>query len=125
MHYMASKALLGSHRFLRHFRLSTLAATLFERWWRSMYREVLNQPQSHHLAIRYVDNRFVIVQKHHLQAPVFKVFTDLDFYGSPVELELVADNLLLGFYVDVSERTVIYKLPDIRQIRDTVSAGTL
>ena len=33
--------------------------------------------------------------------------------------------LLLGFYVDVSERTVIYKLPDIRQIRDNVSAGTL
>ena len=34
-------------------------------------------------------------------------------------LELVDDNLLLGFYVD------IYKLPDIRQIRDNVSAGTL
>ena len=33
--------------------------------------------------------------------------------------------LLLSFYVDVSERTVIYKLPDIRQIRDNVSAGTL
>ena len=89
------------------------------------YQEVLTQPNFHHLAIRYVDNRFVIVQKHHLQAPVFKVFTDLDFYGSPVELELVADNLLLGFYFDVSERSVIYKLPDIRQIRDNVSAGTL
>ena len=34
----------------------------------------------------------LVVQKHHLQAPVFQVFTDLDFYGSPVELELVADN---------------------------------
>ena len=33
--------------------------------------------------------------------------------------------LLLSFYVDVSERTVIYKLPDIRQIRGNVSAGTL
>ena len=105
--------------------LSNLAVTLIERSWSSTYQEVLTQPNLHHLAIRYVDNRFVIVQKHHLQAPVFKVFTDLDFYGSPVELELVADNLLLGFYVDVSERTVIYKLPDIRQIRDNVSAGTL
>ena len=56
---------------------------------------------------------------------MFQVFTDLDFYGSPVELELVDDNLLPGFYVDVSERTIIYKLPDIRQIRDNVSAGTL
>ena len=105
--------------------LSNLAVTLIERSWSSTYQEVLTQPNFHHLAIRYVDNRFVIVQKHHLQAPVFKVFTDLDFYGSPVELELVADNLLLGFYVDVSERTVIYKLPDIRQIWDNVSAGTL
>ena len=57
-----------------------------------LYQEVLTQPNFHHLAIRYVDSRSVIVQKHHLQAPVFKVFTDLDFYGSPVELELVADN---------------------------------
>ena len=72
--------------------LSNLAVTLIERSWSSTYQEVLTQPNFHHLAIRYVDSRFVIVQKHHLQAPVFKVFTDLDFYGSPVELELVADN---------------------------------
>ena len=72
--------------------LSNLAVTLIERPWSSTYQEVLTQPNFHHLAIRYVDSRFVIVQKHHLQAPVFKVFTDLDFYGSPVELELVADN---------------------------------
>ena len=102
MHYMASKALLGSHRFLRHFRLSTLAVTLFERWWSSMYREVLNQPQSHHLAIRYVDNRFVIVQKHHLQTPVLQVFTDLGFFQASRTRTCCADNLLLGLYVDVS-----------------------
>ena len=66
--------------------------TLIERSWSSTYQEVLTQPHFHHLAIRYVDSFFVIVQKHHLQAPVFKVFTDLDFYGSPVEMELVADN---------------------------------
>ena len=68
---------------------------------------------------------FFHVQKQHLQTPVFQVFTDLDFYGSPVELELVEDNLLLGFYVDVFGRTIIYKLPDICQIRGNVSAGTL
>ena len=72
--------------------LSNLAVTLIERPWSSTYQEVLTRPNFHHLAIRYVDSRFVIVQKHHLQAPVFKVFTDLDFYGCPVELELVADN---------------------------------
>ena len=68
---------------------------------------------------------FCHVQKHHLQTPVFQVFTDLDFYGSPVELELVEDNLLLGFYVGVFDRTIIYKLPGICQIRGNVSAGTL
>ena len=72
--------------------LPNLAVTLIERSWSSPYQEVLTQPSFHHLAIRHVDSRFVIVQKHHLYAPVFKVFTDLGFYGSPVELELVADN---------------------------------
>ena len=38
---------------------------------------------------------------------MFQVFTDLDFYGSPVELELVADNFTARLYVDVSERTII------------------
>ena len=105
--------------------LSSSAVTLIERSWSSTYHEVLNQPHFHHLKIRYVDNRFVIVQKHHLQTPAFQVFADLDFYGSPVELELVEDNLLLGFYVGVFDRTIIYKLPGICQIRGNVSAGTL
>ena len=52
-------------------------------------------------------------------------FCDLDFYGHPVELETVDDNMLLGFFVDVDRRTVEYRQPDIRQIRDCVSAGSL
>ena len=88
--------------------LSNLAVTLIERPWSSTYQEVLTQPNFHHLAIRYVDSRFVIVQKHHLQAPVFKVFTDLDFYGSPVELDAGCRQFYFSaIYVDVSERTII------------------
>ena len=52
-------------------------------------------------------------------------FCDLDFYGHPVELEKVEDNMLLGFAVDVDRRTVEYRQPDIRQIRDCISAGSL
>jgi len=63
-----------------------------------MYREVLNQPQSHHLAIRYVDNRFVIVQKHHLQTPVLQVFTDLGFFR-PVEPELVVPTIYFSAFM--------------------------
>ena len=88
--------------------LSNLAVTLIERSWSSTYQEVLTQPNFHHLAIRYVDSFFVIVQKHHLQAPVFKVFTDLDFYGIvQSKWSWLPTILLLGFYVDVSERTII------------------
>ena len=88
--------------------LSNLAVTLIERSWSSTYQEVLTQPNFHHLAIRYVDSFFVIVQKHHLQAPVFKVFTDLDFYGIvQSKWSWLPTILLLGFYVDVSEKTII------------------
>ena len=92
--------------------LSNLAVTLIERLWSSPYQEVLTQPNFLHLAIRYVDSRFVSVQKHHLYAPVFQVFTDLDFYGSPVDLELVADNFTYVFklYVNFFRRHAAHKL---------------
>ena len=79
-----------------------------------MYREVLNQPQSHHLAIRYVDNRFVTVQKHHLQTPVLQVFTDLGFFQASRTRTCCADNLLLGLYVDVLKEQSCKQLPGIR-----------
>ena len=45
----------------------------------------------------------------------FLTLCDLDFYGNPVELEVV-DALLLGFSVDVHQRIVQYRQPDLRQI---------
>ena len=45
----------------------------------------------------------------------FLPLCDLDFYGNPVELEVV-DALLLGFSVDVHQRIVQYRQPDLRQI---------
>jgi len=66
------------------------------------FRAGVNQPQSHHLAIRYVDNSFVIVQKHHLQTPVLQVFKDLAFFQASRTRACCADNLLLGLSVDVS-----------------------
>jgi hypothetical protein len=43
----------------------------------------------------------------------------------PTQLEVVDDDLLLGFSVDVQQRTVQYRQPDLRQIRDCVSAGSV
>ena len=51
-------------------------------------------------------------------------FCDLDCYGLPAELR-VEDNMLLGLAVGVDRRSVEYPQPDIRQIRDCASAGSL
>ena len=53
----------------------------------------------------------------------------LKFYDNQlytfVGLETVDDDLLRGFDVNILDRTVKYRQPDIRQIRDFVSAGSL
>ena len=53
----------------------------------------------------------------------------LKFYDNQlytfVELETVDDDLLRGFDVNILDRTLKYRQPDIRQIRDCVSAGSL
>ena len=67
----------------------------------------------------------MICSAHHFHNDALKTFCDLDFYGPPVELETVDEDLLLGFDVNIQDRTVKYRQPDIRQIRDRVSAGSL
>ena len=48
-----------------------------------------------------------------------------DFYGNPVELEPVEDMHLLGFDVDLHQRTIAYMPPDASwKIRDHASAGS-
>ena len=90
-----------------------------------MFLEALNQPRFAFFGIRYVDNRFIIATEEAKLHPGFLALCDLDFYGHPVELEVVGDDLLLGFSVDVPQRTVQYRQPDLRQIRDCVSAGSV
>ena len=54
--------------------------------------EILIQPCFEHLVVSCVDTStigFSFYSRDHLQTSVSQVFTDLDFSGSPVELELV------------------------------------
>ena len=54
--------------------------------------EILIQPCFEHLVVSCVDTStigFSLYSRDHLQTSVSQVFTDLDFSGSPVELELV------------------------------------
>ena len=105
--------------------LSNLAVTIIERSWQETFAQVLEQPSLHLCSIRYVDNRFLMFSSNFNSCDALTTFCDLDFYGHPVELEKVEDNMLLGFAVDVDRRTVEYRQPDISQIRDCVSAGSL
>lgn len=104
-----------------------LAVTVVERSWAQCYRTLWEQPPTDFVwtAVRYIDNRFVLYNHQHSHLEAFHVFSDLDFCGSPVELECVTDDSLLGFRVDVAQRRRIYIQPNSRQIRDLASAGPL
>ena len=105
--------------------LSNLAVTMIERTWFQTYEQILTAPSFPFLAIRYVDNRYVIFPEERIQDPSTQTLAQEDFYQHPVELETVTNNELLGFLVNSQLRTIEYKLPRPWQIRDFASAGSL
>ena len=106
--------------------LSNLAVTTIERSWTQVFKEVIIDPPTFpFLAIRYVDNRYILFPEEKQTDPSIQLLSQDDFYQHPVELEEVTTNELLGFLVDSKLRTVTYKLPDPWQIRDFASAGSL
>ena len=105
--------------------ISNLAVTLIERAWTQSYEEILTAPTFPFLAIRYVDNRYIIFPEEMIQDLSIQTLAQADFYQHPVELETVTTNELLGFFVDSKLRTIQYKLPEPWQIRDFASAGSL
>ena len=105
--------------------LSNLAVTIVERSWTQVLKEVIDPPAFPFLAIRYVDNRYILFPEDKKHEPAIQVLSQDDFYQHPVELEEVTTNELLGFVVDSNLRTVIYKLPEPWQIRDFASAGSI
>ena len=105
--------------------LSNLAVTLIERTWFQTYEQILTAPSFPFLAIRYVDNRYIIFPEERIEDPSIQTLAQEDFYQHPVELETVTNNELLGFIVNSQIRTIVYKLPEPWQIRDFASAGSL
>ena len=55
----------------------------------------------------------LICSAHHFHNDALKTLCDFDFYGPPVEPKTVDDDLLLGFDVNILDRTVKYRQPDI------------
>ena len=105
--------------------LSNLAVTLIERSWRNAYLTFVQSSQLQLLFTRYVDNRFILFDHRFRSALPMRVLSDCFFYQAPVELETVQDGTLLGFTIDVVQRTVRYQVPPLWEIRHLHSAGSM
>ena len=105
--------------------LSNLAVTMVEHSWQETFSQILTAPTFPNLVIRYVDNRFVLFDASQVTNRALRIFSLLDFYGPPVELETVEDGHFLGFRANPATRTFEYITPPPQQIRDFSSAGSL
>ena len=73
----------------------------------------------------YVDDGFILFDHRFRSALPMQVLSDCFFYQAPMELETVQDGTLLGFTIDVVQRTVRYQVPPLWKIRDLRSAGSV
>ena len=97
--------------------LCNVAITLIEHSWHQLHN---NLPH-----YRYVDNRFIVHNEHFLSHPAIQTLIHHNFFGDSVELETVDDFHLLGFNIDLLQRTITYMQPTQSwRIRDSTSAGS-
>ena len=71
------------------------------------------------------DNRFIVHNEHFLHHPAMQTLIHHNFFGDPVELEPVDDFHLLGFNIDLQQRTITDIQPSQPwKIRDSTTAGS-
>ena len=105
--------------------LCNVAITLIEHSWHQLHHSLTDHTEIHFVYYRYVDNRFIAFNRTFLKHLAIQTLIHPDFYGNPVELEPVEDMRLLGFDVDLHQRTISYIPPDAPwKIRDHASAGS-
>ena len=105
--------------------LCNAAITLIEHSWHQLHHPLTDHTEIHFVYYRYVDNRFIAFNSIFLKHLAIQTLIHPDFYGNPVELEPVEDMHLLGFDVDLRQRTISYIPPDASwKIRDNASAGS-
>ena len=105
--------------------LCNVAITLIEHSWHQLHHSLTDHTEIHFVYYHYVDNRFVAFNLTFLKHIAIQTLIHPDFYGNPVELEPVDDMHLLGFDVDLHQRTITYIPPDAPwKIRDHASAGS-
>ena len=93
--------------------VSNIAVTLIERTWYYSFQNQLSSIYRRYptVMIRYVDNRFLMFSAGLKNRLALKTFAHKFFYESPVELEDVGSDELLGIDVDAANRTVTYRQP--------------
>ena len=105
--------------------LCDIAVTCTEQMWRATHKIWLDNHRTSQFLFRYVDNRLGVFPKQQLYSATMKQFCSTVFYGAPVILETVADNIILGCAIDVSNRSCTYVVPDQPfQFRSIRSAGS-
>ena len=73
---------------------------------------------------RYVDNRILLISQHSQCQTHVGVFWNLQFYSSPILLEVVEGQEALGFNVDAGQQCVTLLLPWVKPLRSMRSAST-
>ena len=105
--------------------LCNVAITLIEHSWHQIHNNLLQHTDLHFAYYRYVDNRFIVHNEHFLHHPAIQTLVHHNFFGDPVKLEPVDDFHLLGFNIDLQQRTITYIQPlQPWKIRDATSAGS-
>ena len=105
--------------------LCNVAITLIEHSWHQIRNNLLQHTNLHFAYYRYVDNRLIVHNEHFLRHPAIQTLIHHNFFGDPVELEPVDDFHLLGFNIDLQQRTITYIQPSQPwKIRDATTAGS-
>ena len=105
--------------------LCNVAITLIEHSWHQLHHSLTDHTEIHFVYYRYVDNRFIAFNHTFLTHVAIQTLIHPDFYGNPVELEPVDNMHLLGFDVDLHQRTITYMPQNASwKIRDHASAGS-
>ena len=94
--------------------LSALPVIATEIGWLTLCSSPRLQP---FLPIRYVDNRFIMYAFSQRKVPALQTLFSTWFYGSPIELEDIGTQEVLGFLVSPSDRTIHGK-SDIHTVLD-------
>ena len=106
--------------------VSAIAVSYVEKCWQQTYNSWWISHRQHMFIARYVDNRIAVSSNQQMQSRPMQLFAQSEFYGPPVILETVPDTHILGFNVNVQQRTITYIQPTHDwQFRSPHSAGTL